>query len=218
MKRNKEVVVLIHGLFRSTSSMSKVKKNLENHDYDVFSIGYKSTSNTIAKLAVDVVNTINEAFLMSDYEKVHFVTHSLGGILLRFIHKESLLNISGNTVMLAPPNHGAIIMDKAPRWSWLQKLIGPASYEMSTSASSTVNTLGDFTKPLGVIAGTSSLNPIWSLITPKPCDSTVTVQSTKLQGMLDHIEVPYIHSLIMNKKDVNAYIVNFLRSQNFSLC
>jgi triacylglycerol lipase len=215
MIKSRELVVLLHGLFRTTASMRSVERYLLKHGYDVVNISYASTSANIAELSQIVSEKINQIPNVDSYEKMHFVTHSLGSIILRYMQQKSLVNVTGNSVMLTPPNHGAVVVDKLPKWKWLVKLVGPATYEMGTSESSFVNQLGAFQTPLGIIAGTSSMNPLWGWITPKPSDSIVMVESTKLDSMSDYIEVPYIHSFIMNKKVVQQYILHFLQFQKF---
>jgi len=195
--------------------MKKLEKYLQVADYDVLNINYRSTSANIKTLALQIVQEIKETVDLSIASKVHFVTHSMGGIILRYIVQESLLPVTGNVVMLAPPNQGAVVIDKVASWRWLKHIVGPACLELGTHNQSTPNQLKNFNAPLGVIAGTNSLNPIWSLITPKPSDSTVMVESTKLLEMLDHLEVPFIHSFIMKKKTVLKQIEYFLRTKAF---
>lgn len=215
MQKNKEQVVLLHGLFRSASSMKKLEKFLLAEGYEVFNIDYTSTSGDIKSIALNVALQIKEAIDFSRSDKVHFVTHSLGGIVLRYIVQEGLLPMPGNVVMIAPPNHGATISDKMPRWKWLEKLLGSACFELGTDALSVPNQLKHFNAPLGIIAGSSSANPFWALITPKPNDSTVMVESTKLPEMLDHLEVPFVHSFLMNKKIVISQVAYFLQHRFF---
>ena len=87
-----EQVVLLHGLVRSPKSMVKLERALAEEGYDVFNIGYPSRQGSVVELAQGVRKEIEDRVDAS--KPMHFVTHSMGGILVRqLLSWESLRGI-----------------------------------------------------------------------------------------------------------------------------
>ncbi len=204
----KECVILLHGLARSESSMSKLSESLSNSGYVVVNQGYDSTQHNIESLAMNVVPQALSQCIAG--KKVHFVTHSMGGILLRYYtHYNDIENL-GRVVMLGPPNKGSEVVDKlknVPGFKWMN---GPAGMQLGTSSDSLPNSLGPVTFDLGVIAGTRSVNLILSSYLPNPDDGKVSVQSTEIEGMNDHISLPVTHTFMMRNKQVVEQVKYYL--------
>lgn len=208
-----DCVVLVHGLARSSHSFSKMEKALQDSGYVVVNFSYSSTKQNIETLTEDIIPRSIKA--CPENSRIHFVTHSLGGILVRqYFSSDSLAN-PGRVVMLAPPNHGSEVTDRL-RDNWFYRTInGPAGLELGTDSLSIPNKLGSADFELGIIAGTKTVNPILSTMLPNPDDGKVSVESTKLDGMKDHLEVPYSHTFILRKKAVIDQVIHFLKLGNF---
>ncbi len=148
--------------------------------------------------------------------KIHFVTHSLGGIVLReYLQGVHLPNL-GRVVMLAPPNHGSQLADLLHRNLLFKLITGPAGQELTTSQSSTPNTLNQsVTYQLGIIAGNFSFNPFSKAIFHEDNDGKVSVSSARIKGMKDFIIVPVSHMFMTNSKLVQQEIVFFLQNGEF---
>jgi triacylglycerol lipase len=206
-----DCVVLLHGLSRSDTSMRLIEEALEFHNYQVVNYSYPSNDAPIAALVEHVGNAVE----LCGAQTTHFVTHSLGGILLRAWLAENRPPQLGRVVMLAPPNHGSEVVDNLAAFELLPDLMelihGPAARELGTDSNAFPMRLPPADYPLGVIAGNRSINPLSPLIIAGENDGTVSVASTRIAGMSDHIVLPATHTMIMLNPVVIAEVLEFLR-------
>lgn len=209
-----ELVILLHGLCRSTGSMQTMADHLHREGYAVHNLDYPSTRMSIEELSeLHLGPVIAEAD--SRYHRIHFVTHSMGGIVVRqylATHQETR---PGRVVMLAPPNSGSELVDLFGRNRLMQKLLGPAFLQLGTSPDSLVNILPAAKREIGIIAGSRSLDPISSFIIKGADDGKVAVSRTPLVDTNNYLILPVSHTFIMQDKRVLNQTVHFLRSGSF---
>jgi triacylglycerol lipase len=207
-----EVVVLLHGWGRTDWSMLPLELRLEKAGFQVENLHYYSMDQTPEELVFDVREKIEEC--CAEAPRLHFVTHSLGGILTRAYLMESRPENLGRVVMIAPPNKGSEIADWLGESELLRWGAGQTAVELGTSPDSFPNRLPPADFELGIIAGTDEVNPLGDMIEGER-DGTVSVESTKLEGMQDFITVPYTHTFIMQVEPVAEQTIAFLRTGRF---
>lgn len=211
---NRQYVILLHGLARTHRSMRKLETALKQQGYLTINLSYPSTSKDIKTLANEIIP--NALAKCPKGARINFVTHSMGGILLRQYLSEHTIKNLNHTVMLGPPNKGSEIVDKLGSWWLFKRINGPAGQQLSTDKSSKPNQLGPANFKLGIIAGSNNFNPLLSSLLPTPHDGKVTVESSKLKGMTDHITLPVNHTFMMNKQSVIDQTVHFLKHGQFN--
>ena len=210
---SEECVVLLHGMARSDSSMNKMEKELKEAGYAVVNFDYPSTHHNIESIAKDYLP--NAVAQCKPNVIINFVTHSLGGIVLRKYLSDNKLEFLGRVVMLGPPNKGSEVVDKLKKLPGFKFINGPAGLELGTDKTSVPNLLGAVTYPVGIIAGSSTINPILSQMLPNPDDGKVSVESTKVEGMADHIILPVSHPFLMRNDEVIRQVKRFLKTGKF---
>ena len=214
LEAQSDCVILLHGLARSDRSFAKMEEVLSDSGFTVINESYPSTEYRIEKLAME---TVGKAIIQCPGTSVvHFVTHSLGGILVRQYLDSTKVEDLGRVVMLGPPNHGSEITDELKELWLYEALNGPAGMQLGTDSLSIPNQLGPAEFELGIIAGNKTFNPILSTMLPDPDDGKVSVESTKLEGMTDHLVMPVTHTFMMRDDDVIAQVIFFLRNGSFN--
>lgn len=203
-------VVLLHGALRTKRCMARLARFLTKHDYRVHNIGYPSTRFTIGTIADKLQTPISQATNLGS--TVHFVGYSMGGLVLRaYLAKYCPSNL-GRVVMLGTPNQGSEVADYLKDWHLYRLLYGPAGQQLTTKEPYHAKL-----PPceLGIIAGDRSYDPIFGRKIPGTHDGKVSVESTKLEGMKDHIILPVCHTLMPENRIVHDQVLAFLKDGKF---
>ncbi len=212
-----ECVILLHGLARTALSMQRMERALEGNGYYVANVDYPSRDHKIEVLApLAIEDGLDQCGKNSGTSTVHFVTHSLGGILVRVYLADNAIANLGRVVMLAPPNQGSKAVDEMERIPGFDWLNGPAGYQLGKGPESVPLRLGAPDFDFAVIAGDRTIDPITSALLDDPDDGKVSVSDTRLEGMRDFVVVPVSHALIMQNREVIRLVMNYLARGSFS--
>jgi pimeloyl-ACP methyl ester carboxylesterase len=211
-----DCVVLLHGLARSAMSMNPMQRALIDAGFETANIDYPSRDYTVEELAqIAIPKGLDACRAKEGVGRIHFVAHSLGGILLRQYLSEKDIAGLGRVVMLGPPNQGSAAVDELrgyPGFDWLN---GPAGLQLGKGEESLPLKLGPAAFELGVIAGNRTIDPITSSVLENPDDGRVSVEDTKLDGMTDFVVVEHSHAFMMRMRRPIELTIRFLNSGSF---
>lgn len=209
-----EAVILIHGLIRSPKSMSKLKRRLriDQDGFQTFSFGYPSTQVDIAESA-EYLHQVIES--LEGIERIHFVVHSMGGLVVRAYlagHDEPRL---GRMVMIATPNQGAELADRFHRNVLFRALYGKAGQQLTRDPDGFIAGLPVPGFEFGVIAGGRGTARGYNPLIPGDDDGTVSVDSTRLEGAADFVVVDRLHTFLVADDQTREYTIRFLKEGRF---
>lgn len=194
----RDLVVLAHGLVRTPASMWMLARSLRARGYRVLNWGYGSYSRPVAELGAMMARDVAAA--TGAAPRVHFVGHSLGTVIIRWVLAHAPPSDIGRVVMLAPPNRGASKADRVLRYgAWLL----PPLADLCTNDGAAARALpAPAGVDVGIIAGVT--------------DRTVKVAETHLDGAAGHVLVPGGHTFIMLRRDVRRLVHGFLETGSFA--
>lgn len=195
--------------------MAPLERHLRRSGYSTINVNYPSTKHSINELAEIYLANIIRNHCIDKNKKIHFVTHSMGGIIVRYYLKHHAPANLGKVVMLTPPNHGSEVADFLKNNSLFKRYYGPAGQQLITGEGNFIGQLGAVNFEIGVIAGNRTINPITYFMIPGSNDGSVSIKSTEIEGMTDHIVASHSHSFIMRRKSVWQYIDAFLANGRF---
>jgi pimeloyl-ACP methyl ester carboxylesterase len=210
-----ECVILLHGLLRSKFSMKALEWELVDQGYRVVNFSYPSTLYPIERLAGIAVEEGLQACREAGSAPISFVTHSLGGILVRQYLADHEIPELHRVVMLAPPNQGSQLADYVASLDWLDRIRPQVIGQLGTDGNSVPQRLGSVDFELGVIAGNTNRRPFTPGAPKQQSDGTVAVAETVIDGMEDFIVLPSTHTFIMWQSKVMEQVVHFLHNGHF---
>jgi predicted alpha/beta hydrolase family esterase len=211
----KEAVILIHGMGRSRRSMARLEKYLQNKGYITYNQSYPSTVANVERSAIHYINSALANIPRDSISKIHFVTHSLGGLLVRYYLTHHKIKKLGRIIMLAPPNKGSEVAEQYRHHFWYKWMTGEPGQQLYQSNNPLLEQLEPIEGDVGIIAGTRSSDPWFNHVFDTEHDGKVSVECAKLPEMKDLITVDYGHTFIMNKRKVKHHIANFLATGDF---
>ena len=200
----KEAIILVPGLWMTGLDMSLIRKRLARADYTTRQFSYHSVRSTPIENAMDLHRFAQTV----DYPVIHYVCHSLGGLIIRHLFNEYPDQRPGRVVTLSTPHKPSTAALTLSQFTSGRLILGK---------STTRGLLGDVppwcnSHDLGVIAGNLRLGI--GMIVPgitKPNDGTVAIEETKLENITDHIVMRVSHFGILISPRVSQQILYFIK-------
>ena len=211
---DKEIVVLLHGLGRTPSAMWMLANRLEDAGYVVVRLGYHSLADSPSAILEDITGQIEKCCLEKS-PRLHFVGHSLGGLVIRAYLERSRPENLGHAVLIGSPSGGTEIVDNLESYRWFQWL-GPTSLALGTDNTFFPDSKTPADYSLGVIAGFSkTISKANDELLPGDDDGLVAVHSTHIEGMADFALVESGHAGLRYNREVADLVIAFLNNGQF---
>ncbi|MCY4572993.1 MAG: alpha/beta fold hydrolase [Gemmatimonadetes bacterium] len=207
-----ETVVLAHGLGRTRASMAVLKQRLEWAGYRVESVAYDSRGASFPEQVTTLAAAVERC--CAEVPVIHFVGHSLGGLVIRGYLGDNRPAGLGRVVMLAPPNQGSLFVEWLGEVPGGTEALGPVGATLGTGSTDLPATLPPPDYEMGIIAGTRSVHPIGPIAIPGPDDGIVSVEQARVEGV-PMLVLPRSHYLIMNSRHTAEAVIRFLRTGSF---
>jgi pimeloyl-ACP methyl ester carboxylesterase len=209
-------VVLLHGIARSPRCFRSMQAVLQTSGFATLNLGYRSRRQSLEQLA-EVIHPAIARFAAQIDGPIHFVAHSMGGLLARVYLAKYRPERLGRVVMLGTPNQGSEIADLLQDFRLYRAYFGPAGQQLITERDEVLQALlPPVDYPVGIIAGNRSVYPIASaFVLPRPNDGRVSVENTRVEGMTDHVVIGATHPRLMRNKVAIGQTISLLRTGRF---
>lgn len=209
-------IILLHGFGGHPLQTALLARRLRVSGYDVANIGYPSWRWPIGRVLAHLHRRITAASAHTP-PSLHFVGHSMGGLLLRaYLARHQPHNL-GRVVMLGTPNSGSELADLLYRIRLHPLILNHAGILLRTNRDAATQALfGTVNYPLGVIAGDRAMiGALPNLVFRAPNDGKVSVAATHLSGQSDHLILPVAHTAMIYSQPVADQVAHFLREGRF---
>ncbi len=207
IKHNKPHIILIHGLWMSPLFLLYYYRRLKNLNYNVHLFSYSPTMNSWDKN----LRRLNAFIENIPHQHVHFIAHSLGGLLICDYLQKYTPDKKGRAIVLASPIAGSSTAKRLSRYYLGRKLLGNAREILCKPRFSAISNW-----EIASIAGTWGLG-ISRILgkLPQPHDGAISVSETKRAWLTDHLVLPVSHSGILISSKAASQSINFIEHGTF---
>jgi pimeloyl-ACP methyl ester carboxylesterase len=206
----------LHGIGMHPWSLGRIGRALRADGYTVLNLSYPSRRLPLEVLAGEYVPAQLRRHGTADAPRLHFVAHSMGGLVARRLIQEARPANLGRVVMLGTPNRGSAAADVAARNPLLRRFFGGNLILLGVGDQGIVRSLGPADFEVGIIAGSFAFNRLFSPVLAGPHDGVVTVESARLEGMRDFIVLPFSHTFMLWRAEVVRQVRAFLSGGQFA--
>jgi len=210
-----DCVVLLHGIGLRSFVMKRLESALTDDGYRVVNLSYPSREMPFEQIAGEYLPALLRKNDVARAPRLHFVTHSMGSLVVRKLIQDARPANLGRVVMIGPPNQGSAAADQAKDNLILREFLGGNLVRLGTGADAIARTLGSADFEVGIIAGEMTVTSLFTDVLGDKNDGAVSVESTKLAGMRDFIVVPHSHTIMLWRILVIDQTRTFLREGKF---
>lgn len=199
-----EAVVVVHGVWMPGTETILLRRRLDARGFHCHLFRYHSLTADLDENATHLARFVEDV----PGDTVHFVGHSLGGVVILWMLQCNAPRRLGRVVCLGAPLNGSATARTLGAHPGTRAAVGKSLAELTVLGGLSAWT-GE--SPLGIIAGEASLG-VGKLVArlPRPNDGTVSVEETRLPGATDHIVVPASHMSLLWSKPVADHVARFL--------
>jgi pimeloyl-ACP methyl ester carboxylesterase len=209
-RESRPLIVLVHGLWMSGFELGVLKHRVESSgEFRACAFSYPSLTGTMD----DHVGGLSEFARAQKTETLHFIGHSLGGLVILRVLLNSPELPPGRAVLLGTPLQGSRAAQGVARLPFGKMLLGSAVQEECVEF---VPREWSGQREVGIIAGSMGLG-LGRLVANLDLDNdgTVLVEETQLPGAKDHIVMPVTHTGMVFSADVAEQAMWFLKEGSF---
>jgi pimeloyl-ACP methyl ester carboxylesterase len=202
-----EHVILLHGLWMRAFTLVALRHRLEQAGFSVEVYDYASV---LRGPEVGVENLLRRV-RAAQARRVHFVGHSLGGLIaMQALHREPGIT-RGRVVCLGTPLRGSAVARGLAKLPGGSLVIGKSLEILRRGLER-----WDGRQQVGAIAGRLPLGLGFAVgALTSPHDGTVSVAETELPGLTDHCIVPATHTGLLFSAEAAEQAIAFLRDGRF---
>lgn len=213
----RRLVVLQHGLWRSSYALWRLERALRAHGYDVLNVSYPSVTDRVERHAEALGRALQDRLALdSDPPKVYFVGHSLGGLVIRaYLSRPDALRPSG-CVFVGTPHRGAELAKRRIDSPWFALLMGDQAARQLVPGNPLFATLQRISDaPVGTVVGGKGDAQGWHDELDGDDDGTVRVREAHLDEEVDSILLPIGHTRLALHRDMITAVLRFLHDGHF---
>lgn len=215
----KQVVILLHGLMRTSGSMKPIESELKSLGYEVVNFSYASSRAPIGEHAA-ALRELMENFPPDT--KFSFSGHSMGNIVVRHLvgdlqrdnDPQNVLPRCQSMVMLGPPNQGAAIARKMAKTGLFGLVTGKGGMELGPHWSELTEKLGTPPFPFAIVAGDRSESVVHNPLVGDKSDFVVSVEEAQLDGVDKFETVPVLHSFLMSDPSAVKITIDYIQEKH----
>lgn len=214
-KREHEIVILVHGFNSDERDMFPIKERLDRLGYRAVTVNIPLRFSSLDECISSFENQLPQLVPDFNYEKIHFIGHSMGGLVIRsFLAKNEVAKL-GRCVLIATPNQGTKLADISDK---LLKPLGQVYKPLQSLRTCSINIGTPINTPkpeIGVIAGKAHKHFLGVFLSGEN-DGRVEVESAKCKDMTDFVIRPYGHKEIHHQADIAELADIFLQTGKFT--
>lgn len=207
-------IVLLHGFMGAPWTMRLLARRFSSEGFRTYPLWYDSWMQPFDTIVHRICDRI-DALTLGQKRPLHFIGHSMGGLVARAVVSSRRPCNMGRMVMMGTPNNGSEMADFCARYPLLRPVLGQARAALITrNRHPLISAFGEPDYLIGIIAGDRPLAPVMNVL-PAPHDGKVSVAATHIDREADHIVLPVTHALMPFDRQVQRQALHFLRKGRF---
>lgn len=198
-------ILLIHGLSRTPLSLLGLEWYLQQTGCLTEQFGYMAVSETFDRIVKRLRLRLQ---VLASQDTYAIVAHSLGGLLTRAALGLDSIDLPQHIVMLGTPNQSPRLATRAWELAPFRWWTGQCGFNLTSSEfyASLPKLKCNYT----IVAGTGGVRGFWSPFGDELNDGIVSLNETRLSKSDRLVELPVLHTFMMNERSVQKTVVQAL--------